>query len=77
MASKISLATKDTKWPNNISVYYPNSDEFVDKTARWNGYGSARYGAAVSPSSENEIAGIVRISLSSPLPPSPPKHALG
>lgn len=59
MASASSLTVKDTPWPNENPVYYPNSVAFINATTRWNAYGAPNYGAAVSPSREDEIIAIV------------------
>ena len=68
MASNVTGAVKETQWPSSASIYYPGSDDFVNATTRWNAYGCPKYDAAVSPSSEDEIAEIVGQSLSLPTP---------
>ena len=59
MASTASHAAGHTQWPNSTTVYYPDSDAFVNATARWNAYGAPDYSAAVSPSSVAEMIEIV------------------
>ncbi|KAI0382490.1 FAD-binding domain-containing protein [Hypomontagnella monticulosa] len=51
---------KDVPWPAGVQVHYPGSDAFENATIRWSIYEAPQYTAVVSPSSEEELAKIVK-----------------
>jgi hypothetical protein len=55
-----SWSSNDVKWPVGVTAYYPNSSAFENATVRWNAYGSPNFTSAVSPTTAEEVAEIVR-----------------
>ncbi|KAI1103537.1 FAD-binding domain-containing protein [Jackrogersella minutella] len=61
-------ACRNASWPTDTSILYSSSDAFTDATVRWNAYGGPSYCAAVSPTTEEEVASIVKAANASKIP---------
>ncbi|KAI1752889.1 FAD-binding domain-containing protein [Xylaria castorea] len=61
-------ACRNADWPTGASILYPPTDGFTNATARWNAYGGPSYCAAVSPSTEEEVASIVKAANAATIP---------
>ncbi|KAI1120067.1 FAD-binding domain-containing protein [Nemania abortiva] len=67
-AQSIEAACRNVSWPAGVNIQYPGSSDFTNATARWNAYGAPSYCAAVSPSSEEEVASIVKTANAANIP---------
>ncbi|GAW11405.1 hypothetical protein ANO14919_007490 [Xylariales sp. No.14919] len=67
-AQSFEAACRKAPWPAQSEIQYPGSEAFINATARWNAYGSPSYCAAVSPSSEEELASIVKVANAANIP---------
>ncbi|KAI3322460.1 FAD-binding domain-containing protein [Xylariaceae sp. AK1471] len=66
--SSSTAACRKACWPAQANILYPGSAAFTNATVRWDAYGSPSYCAAVSPSSEEEVASIVKASNAANIP---------
>ncbi|KAI0972366.1 FAD-binding domain-containing protein [Xylaria arbuscula] len=66
--SSVEASCRKACWPSQSNIHYRGSEAFTNATVRWNAYGSPSYCAAVSPSSEEEVASIVRIANAANIP---------
>ncbi|KAI0437928.1 FAD-binding domain-containing protein [Xylaria telfairii] len=66
--SEAEAACRNATWPTDASILYPPTDAFTTATARWNAYGGPSYCAAVSPSSEEEVASVVKAANAAKIP---------
>ncbi|KAI0802112.1 FAD-binding domain-containing protein [Xylaria sp. FL0064] len=64
----LEAACRKANWPSLSDIQYRGSEAFTKATARWNAYGSPSYCAAVSPSSEEENASIVKVAAAASIP---------
>ncbi|KAI0160701.1 FAD-binding domain-containing protein [Xylariaceae sp. FL1272] len=67
--SSIEAACRNARWPVAVTILYPEDDAaFTKATARWNAYGGPSYCAAVSPSTGDEVASIVKTANAANIP---------
>ncbi|KAI1275691.1 FAD-binding domain-containing protein [Xylaria sp. FL0933] len=64
----LEAACRKANWPSLSEIQYRGSEAFTNAAARWNAYGSPSYCAAVSPSSEEEVASIVKVATAANIP---------
>ena len=67
-AQSSEAACRAACWPAGSNIVYRGSDAFTEATVRWNAYGSPSYCAAVSPSSAEEVASIVKAANAAKIP---------
>ncbi|KAI1169934.1 FAD-binding domain-containing protein [Nemania sp. FL0916] len=59
---------RNADWPPGVTILYSPTTAFTQATARWNAYGAPSYCAAVSPSTEEEVASIVKAANAAAIP---------
>ncbi|KAI1365579.1 FAD-binding domain-containing protein [Xylaria arbuscula] len=59
--SNMESACRNARWPTNVTILYAENDAaFTNATVRWNAYGGPSYCAAVSPTTADQVASIVK-----------------
>ncbi|KAJ3580058.1 hypothetical protein NPX13_g507 [Xylaria arbuscula] len=59
--SNMESACRNARWPTNVTILYPENDAaFTNATVRWNAYSGPSYCAAVSPTTADQVASIVK-----------------